>query len=455
MSRQLEQPHSSRAPLPPAAQPARPPQPPPSEGQAQAGAPAKVDKQKQRDPYFDNAKYLAIVLVALGHSWEPLRDGSRAAGALYIFVYTFHMPAFMVISGYFSRSFQGKPQQLKRLVTGIAVPYVVFEVVYTFFKRWADDDPEQPISLLDPWYLTWFLGALFVWRLTTPLWKTVRWPVALALAIAVLASISPDIGDDMDLQRVLQFMPFFVIGLFLKPEHFDLVRRRSARLLSIPVALVALVVAYWAVERMNAEWFYHRDSAQEMGAPWWVGVIMTFALFGCSMVLTACFLAWVPGRHMWFTALGAGTLYGYLLHGFFAKGSRFGDWYDADWTQTPPGAIGVTLIAAALITVLCTPPGATRLPLHDGAEDAVGVPAGPRGRGPQAGEQQVTTRSPKALRGGERQHLIEARTGGGPGLGASGPASRPSPVRPLRSQRPPASGEADHGTHVPRGRPAR
>ncbi|HWM40734.1 MAG TPA: acyltransferase family protein [Streptomyces sp.] len=356
MRQQLENSHSTRAPLPPAAPPAQPVTKPPADSDSPRAAPAKAGKEKQRDPFFDNAKYLAIVLVALGHSWEPLRDGSRAAGALYIFVYTFHMPAFMVISGYFSRSFQGTPHQLKRLVTGIAVPYVLFEVVYTFFKRWADDDPNQPISLLDPWYLTWFLGALFLWRLTAPLWKLVRWPVALSLAVAVLASVSPDIGDDLDLQRVLQFLPFFVIGLFLKPDHFDLVRRRSARLLSIPVIVVSLVVAYWAVERMNAEWFYHRDSAQEMGAPWWIGVIMTFALFGCSMVLTACFLAWVPGRHMWFTALGAGTLYGYLLHGFFAKGSRFGDWYEAGWLHTPLGAVAVTCMAAALITVLCTPP---------------------------------------------------------------------------------------------------
>lgn len=362
MRQELQSRTAARTPLPPA-EPAAPHRQEsgearhgPAPGRPPEAAAPKQPKEKQRDPYFDNAKYLAIVLVALGHSWEPLRDGSRAAGALYVFVYTFHMPAFMVISGYFSRSFQGKPHQLKRLLTGVAVPYVLFEVAYTLFKRWADDDPTYPISLLDPWYLTWFLGALFIWRLTTPLWKTVRWPVALALAVAVLASISPDIGDDMDLQRVLQFLPFFVIGLFLKPEHFDLVRGGRARLLSLPVVALALVVAYWAVERMNAAWFYHYNSAQEMGAPWWVGVIMTFALFGCSMVLTACFLAWVPGRHMWFTALGAGTLYGYLLHGFVAKGSRFGDWYEVDWVHTPLGAIGVTCIAAALITVLCTPP---------------------------------------------------------------------------------------------------
>jgi hypothetical protein len=43
------------------------------------------------------------VLVAVGHAWEPLRDGSRAVTALYMFVYAFHMPAFVVISGCFSR----------------------------------------------------------------------------------------------------------------------------------------------------------------------------------------------------------------------------------------------------------------------------------------------------------------------------------------------------------------
>ncbi|MFG2523537.1 acyltransferase family protein [Streptomyces sp. NPDC048527] len=318
---------------------------------AQAAKPAK-----RRDAFFDNAKYLAIVLVAMGHAWEPMRGDSRAAAALYITVYTFHMPAFIVISGYFSRSFDASPDRIKRLVTGVAVPYVIFEVAYTFFKRWAGNDPTYPISLLDPWYLTWFLAALFIWRLTTPLWKIVRWPLPLALAIAVLASVSPDIGDDLDLQRVLQFLPFFVLGLGLKPEHFQLVRRREARLLAVPVFAMVLVFAYWAAPRMNAAWFYRRDSAQELAAPGWAGGVMTLAMFGCSLVLVACFFAWVPGRKMWFTALGAGTLYGYLLHGFLAKGSRFWDWYDHDWMHQPLGEIAVTLIAGTVITVLCTPP---------------------------------------------------------------------------------------------------
>lgn len=172
----------------------------------------------------------------------------------------------------------------------------------------------------------------------------------------MLASVSPDIGAELDLQRVLQFLPFFVLGLVMKPEHFQLVRRREVRILSVPVFAVALVVGYWAVPRMNTAWFYHREAAQSLGAPWWAGAVMTLALFGCSLLLTACFFAWVPRRTFWFTALGAGTLYGYLLHGFVVKASEYGGWFDHGWLHKPLGLVFVTLVAAALVTVLCTRP---------------------------------------------------------------------------------------------------
>ncbi|MHC3472273.1 acyltransferase family protein [Streptomyces sp. 7R007] len=329
----------------------------PSAPSAQTASPGtSPSPAKQRDAFFDNAKYLAIVLVAVGHAWEPLRDGSRAVTALYLLVYAFHMPAFIVISGYFSRSFDASPARIRRLVTGVAIPYVVFETAYTLFTRWTDQVPDRPVSLLDPLYLTWFLAALFVWRLTTPLWQALRRPLPVALGIAMLATLSPSIGNDLDLQRTLQFLPYFVLGLCLRPEHFRLVRRWKVRLFAVPVFCCALAGAYWAVPRVSGAWLYHRDSAPELGAPAWSGPLMTAALFGCSLVLVACFLSWVPGRRMWCTALGAGTLYGYLLHGFLAQGAKFRGWYDPAWVHGPAGAVAVTIVAAAAVTVLCTRP---------------------------------------------------------------------------------------------------
>ncbi|QKW00495.1 acyltransferase family protein [Streptomyces sp. NA02536] len=342
-----------RTPLPPAQSPA-PGVPSPRAESRRSDRPAPSGKQ--RDAFFDNAKYLAIVLVAVGHSWEPLKGDSRVLEAAYSVVYSFHMPAFIIISGFFSRSFDMRPDRLRRLITGVVVPYIVFETAYPLFKRVVDNDPQQDISLLDPWYLTWFLVALFIWRLTTPIWNAVRHPLPLALGIAMLATVTPSIGDDLDLQRVLQFLPYFVLGLCMKPEHFHMVRRRSVRILAVPVFAAALVFGWWAVPRMNTAWFYHRDAAQELGAPWWAGPVMVLAMFGCSLLLTACFFAWVPGRHMWFTALGAGTLYGYLLHGFVVKAGDYRGWFEHDVLHGPLGEIAVSVLAAVLVTALCTRP---------------------------------------------------------------------------------------------------
>jgi fucose 4-O-acetylase-like acetyltransferase len=309
-----------------------------------------------RDSYFDNAKYLAIVLVAAAHAWEPFWDDSRAATALYLFVYTFHMPAFIMISGYFSRGFTLTPHRVKRLVAGVAVPYVVFQTAYVLFRRWAHDEPDYPLNFFEPWFVMWFLLALCLWRLLTPVWERLRWPVTVSVVIAVIVSVSPSVGNDLDLQRVLRFMPFFVIGLKLRREHFALVRGPAARMWALPVLLGAVAFAYWAAPRMNHQWLFLRDPAQDLGVSAPAGVAMSLAMAACSLVLSACFLAWVPGRRLWCTALGTGTLYGFLLHGFLVKGSRWWGWYRPDWVHTPLGMVAVTVLAVAVVTVLCTPP---------------------------------------------------------------------------------------------------
>ncbi|WP_443045673.1 acyltransferase family protein [Streptomyces sp. NBC_00356] len=309
--------------------------------------------RRQRDPFLDNAKYLTIVLVALGHAWSPLAGGSRAVSALYMVVYAFHMPAFIIVSGYLSRSYEGTPRQLKRLVTGVALPYVIFQTLYTVFMR-IIDNPDRAFHYQQPAFALWFLVALFVWRLSTPLWKGIRWPLPMALVIAAAASVTPSIGADLDLMRIAQFLPFFVLGLKLRPDHFQLLRGRAARPLAAAVGVATLCFAYWAVPKMSNAWLLHDKAAQDLGVPAWTGVMMTFALFGCSLVLTACFLAWVPRRRTWFTALGAGTLYAYLLHVYPVRFARVSDWYDAGWVETPLGRLAITVLAAAMMTLLCT-----------------------------------------------------------------------------------------------------
>ncbi|WP_419998902.1 acyltransferase family protein [Streptomyces boninensis] len=310
---------------------------------------------ERRDAYFDNAKYLVIVLVACGHAWEPLTHTGRAVHAAYLTVYAFHMPAFALISGYLSRSYDAGPRRTRRLVAGVLIPYLVFETAYSLFARYTME-PGNPISLMDPWYVMWFLVALFIWRLTAPVWQQLRYPVPIALAIATLAAASPGLGGELALQRVLGFLPYFVLGLRLRPEHFAVVRNWPARLVALSVVAVTAVGCYAVAPWFNTEWLYHRDSVDGFGAARWTAVVAVPALFCLALLLTGCLLAWVPGRRLWFTRLGTGTLYGYLLHGFLVKAIRWWGWYDHPWLHTPLGELAVTGCAAVVITLLCTPP---------------------------------------------------------------------------------------------------
>jgi fucose 4-O-acetylase-like acetyltransferase len=316
---------------------------------------AQRGQQEDRDPYFDNAKLLAMVLVVAGHAWQPLKD-SRAVWAGYLFIYTFHMPVFIVLSGYFSRSFAFKPGQIKRLIAGIAVPYAVFETVYTLYGN-AVDDRGNEISLLSPWYLTWFLIALFVWRLTAPVWRVMRWYVSLGLAVVIaLIGAATELGPVLGLDRVLQFLPFFVIGLLMRPEHWELLRTKWVRIGAVPVMAAAAVTAYWANGRMTSEWAVRSKSWAELQVSWPVGAAMTLALLVCSLLLIASFLAWVPRRSTWFTALGAGTLYAYLLHGLVIRTAAWEGWYEPAFWHTPAGQSAVTVLGVCLALALSSPP---------------------------------------------------------------------------------------------------
>lgn len=350
-----------RAPLPPLRDDT--PAPAGSLPAAAAAQAAEVEKKQAgqgerpvRDAYLDNAKYLTIVLVAVGHAWAPLTGDSRSTSALYYLLYTFHMPAFIVVSGYLSRSFEYRPRQIRRLLTGIVVPYLVFQTLYTLFMRWAADDPEREFSYQEPEFALWFLMALCLWRLTTPVWRQLRWPLPVAVAVAVAASVTPSVGNDLDLMRVAQFLPFFVLGLRLQPRHFEMVRRRVVRAVAVPVAAGALVVSYAAVPYISAAPFLHDKPTQELGLPSWLGAATTLTAFGCALVMTVCFLAWVPRRHMWFTPLGAGTLGAYLLHVYpVAYAKEFG-WFEEEGARHPLDRFAITVLAVMVMTLLCTTP---------------------------------------------------------------------------------------------------
>ncbi|MBW8484625.1 acyltransferase family protein [Actinomadura parmotrematis] len=344
--------HTTGSPAPPPA-PALPPgapAPAPAAGSADA-PPARP--RRQRDPFFDNAKFLAILLVVMGHCLAQLLNVDFARG-LYIFIYMFHMPLFIVITGYFSRNWTFSGGKARKLITNVGVPYVVFEIAYSVYD-WLVGRNDLEISLLKPYFLTWFLCALFMWRLSTPVWQQIRWPLAVALVFSLLSYMS-DLGGTFNIHRVIGLLPFYVFGLMLKPEHFEIVKRPAARVAGIAVLATGLCVSYLAMHHMNKDWIYWKDPHSELGVGNLVGTGMRLGMFACSIVLVAAFLTLVPKRHTWFTALGSTTLYAYLLHGFVTRLLQFAGWWGEPWMHTIPGVLAVMAGACVVGTFLCSKP---------------------------------------------------------------------------------------------------
>ncbi|MGK5549991.1 acyltransferase family protein [Actinomadura kijaniata] len=314
---------------------------------------ATAPRRRERDPFFDNAKFLAIILVVVGHAIAGLMKVPLAKG-LYLYIYMFHMPLFIVVTGYLSRNWTFSGSKARRLITTVGVPYVVFETAYSTYD-WLVGRNTLEISLLKPYYLTWFLCALFMWRLSTPVWQQIRWPLAVAVAFSLLSYMS-DLGGTFNIHRVIGLLPFYVLGLLLRPEHFEVVKRPSSRWIGFGVLAGGLAAAYLAMNHMAKEWVYWRSPHEDLGVDNVTGTAMRMGMMVCATVLVFAFLAVVPRRRTWFTALGANTLYAYLLHGFVTRALSFFGWWKLDWMATTPGTIVIIVGAVAVGTFLCSPP---------------------------------------------------------------------------------------------------
>ncbi|WP_245979937.1 acyltransferase family protein [Streptomyces diacarni] len=310
----------------------------------------------ERDPFLDNAKFLLIVLVVIGHTWPMgLVEGSRTVKAAYLWIASFHMPAFILLSGYLSRGFTGRPDQVRRLLAGVLAPYLVFEVLYSAVEAAVWHKPYR-LTLTEPTFVCWFLAALFVWRLTAPVWRVVPWPVPVAALISLAAGTST-LGHDLALPRVLMFLPWFVLGLNLQPAHLARLRADGWMRWCAPAVLTAgAAAAYALAPGTDVHWLWMSYGQADLGVATTPYLLVRLALFAVTALMTAAFLALVPRRALWLTALGAVTLYPYLLHGLLATAAHAYGWDAPLRPLGPLGAALLTVLGAAVAVLLSTAP---------------------------------------------------------------------------------------------------
>lgn len=285
---------------------------------------APVAVQKPRVPVWDNARFVAVTLVVIGHGIQRLTHDSNNALVVYLFIYAFHVPAFAMISGYFSKATPPGTRQMRKVLTDILLPYVIMETIWTLVQFLVEG--KRNFNPTTPSWTLWFLLALGLFRLVLPYLALLRWPLLWAVAFSIAVGYFDNVDSTFSLSRAIGILPFFVLGWQLR--HWGLVDRwRAIEHITwgVRAAAIGILGAWLAVVIVFIEpfreidlrfWFFYDDSYRGLGEDqWWAGLVR-LGLILLAVLLSACFFVLIPRRETWMTDLGTATMYVYLLHSF-------------------------------------------------------------------------------------------------------------------------------------------
>lgn len=272
-----------------------------------------MDKTEQsRDFLFDNYKALLIFLVVVGHFVGPSIGNNDFLLALKWFIVSFHMPAFVFISGYFSK----KALSLKALIQKLLIPYIVYEIIY-YLLYTCIMHKETGLSLLKPKFTLWYLLALFMWRIVTPYFKKIPYYMILAVIAGLLIGWSDIENNFLTIPRALVFYPYFLAGTCLERETLTRFRSPKGKITAaVCVIAIAVFLTVIAMQKeLPMQIFYGRYNYSSMGQKIPEGILWRAAGYAIGFCMTYAVAVLMTERKLCCSYIGKRTMAVYLFHG--------------------------------------------------------------------------------------------------------------------------------------------
>lgn len=366
-----------------------------------------------RDAHLDNCKFFLMCVVvynhciqdffkfldpATGRAWcapdSPATmafggsvDLVRVARGLYLYLNLLGMPAFTAVSGYCSRGWArdvrrgdgaGVNRRFRGAVESLIVPWLIWQPFYVVYNYRS-----YPVQLWSPVGVTWYLTALFFWRVSLSALAQVRrsaiLPALLVAGIGVGFTETPQTQNGLaflDFQRAVAFLPVFYFGVTsVTPERLAALKSKTAVALGWFVtvgAALAFVAAirgasssfdseesfggygYYCFDEiqrylwMTSGYDYGGSSTHPSAAPL-AHAAYRVAFYVSALAVTSAFAAIVPAEQRWYTSYGSRTMYAYLLHLLLVRGCALAQDLWVPESAQPP------LWAQALINFVVLP----------------------------------------------------------------------------------------------------
>ena len=259
--------------------------------------------EQKRSYYWDNIKGILMFLTVFAHVLFQLQGRTEGINTVVDVIYTFHMPVFVFVSGFF-----GKSEKSRSFVSIMKLLFMYFifnsgmGLIYGFY------------SLLQPMYSYWYLIALAVWRITAHRIEKFPRIQLILIGIAIFAGFFPTIDNTFAAARIISFYPFYMAGYKLSAAKSSELETRSYKKRMIPGAVFA--VTSFLLSIVGCVVFFYTDEALQMaGYEDPLDAFGRIVLFTTAFMYVKAFRYLSPDREIpLITSFGRNSLSIFILH---------------------------------------------------------------------------------------------------------------------------------------------
>ena len=266
---------------------------------------------KTRDYGFDNIKFILIILVVLGHILEEIST-TGFMGVIRSVIYSFHMPLFVFISGYFSRMSKRKTE---RAFAEYLIPFFIFNTIYTMAIQGV-----FKVNIFLPQYAFWYLLSLFFWNISIDYIYKFKPIIIVSFILGIYCGLFGNIDRVFSLSRTICFFPFFILGYSFDKEKTEKLRLLNKALpiigiaLSVGLTVFANIKGYIPIKMYEMIQSYNNTKVDNIP-----GGIERAVIYLIALLMIMCVISLVPNKEYWFTKYGTRTVCIYIFSSFLIK----------------------------------------------------------------------------------------------------------------------------------------
>lgn len=281
--------------------------------------------------YWDNIKGLLILLVVFAHMLYTFQTRSAAIDSVVDYIYLFHMPAFVFVSGYFGK---GEKSHSFEKIIKLVFLYFIFNSITVFIEY-----HKGFTSFTQPIYSYWYLLAMIAWRSTAHRISKYRIVTVLLFTVALITGFFPSIDNHFAVARIIGFYPFYMLGYQLSEEKSAKLTGKKygeRALIGFAVLLGAAAVAFGTMITLG----YSDESLKLDAYSEPQDLIRRIAMFAIAALAILALRYLTPDKKIpLLTMFGRNSLWIFVLHRMFTV-----------WISDYIGVFPVPLIVAISVS---------------------------------------------------------------------------------------------------------